>query len=295
MDTQHIRFVRAVVEQGNISAASRELGTTQPALTKIISRVEDLVGVRLFDRSARGVSLTPFGRLFLEKTQVIEQQMMHLEQEVRARKSGISGTIALGVGQFWLGPILPRVIGRLSVDSPDIQVKVRTGPREELLQQLKLGMLDMVLGRITDDLPEQMIGEALAEVRLFLVARKGHPLEKRVQAPSLEELNSFGWILPPRADPTMRYAFTQHGLEPPTARVEVVSHNVIVGVLQFSDMVTIMPDITVNSLSPELCRLNVDWLEWTRDAGVISMAERTLLPCCSRFLALLREETAGEA
>ena len=63
METQHIRFVRSVAKHGSISAAAREHGMTQSALTKIVSRAGGLVGARLFDRKSRGVELTHFSQL----------------------------------------------------------------------------------------------------------------------------------------------------------------------------------------------------------------------------------------
>jgi molybdate transport repressor ModE-like protein len=78
MDTLHIRFMRTVAEHGNISAAARELGITQPALTKIVSRVEDQMGARLFDRRPRGVTVTPFGELVLRRLDRVEYEMLSL-------------------------------------------------------------------------------------------------------------------------------------------------------------------------------------------------------------------------
>ncbi|XWN28951.1 MAG: LysR family transcriptional regulator [Devosia sp.] len=294
MDIHHIRFVRAVADQSNISAAARELGLTQPALTKIISRVEDQVGAKLFDRGPRGVTLTPFGEVFLERMAVVEQEFTMLDKEVRARKSGLSGTITLGVGQFWLGRILPLVIARLAESTPDVQVKIYTGAREDLLERLKRGEVDVMLARITDDLPGGMEGEALAEVRMFVMARKGHPLE-RADKVTPDTLSPYGWILPPLTDPTIRYAFTDVGVTPPRARLEAVSHNLIFSILQASDMVTIVPDMTANAVPEGLCRLRAEWLQWSCSVGVIRYPDRSLLPCCEAFLTALRTATEGLA
>ncbi|MEM7462670.1 MAG: LysR family transcriptional regulator [Pseudomonadota bacterium] len=103
METKHIRFIRCVAEHGNISSASREIGITQPALTKIVSRVEDVVSAKLFERGPRGVRLTPLGRLFLERMDGVEREMHNFASEIQAYKRGIAGTVRLGVGQFWLG------------------------------------------------------------------------------------------------------------------------------------------------------------------------------------------------
>ncbi len=84
METNQIQFLRTVAEHGNISSAAREIGLTQPALTKIVLRVEDIVGAKLFDRKSRGVRLTPFGDMFLHRMETVEREMLSLTHEVRA-------------------------------------------------------------------------------------------------------------------------------------------------------------------------------------------------------------------
>jgi DNA-binding transcriptional LysR family regulator len=293
MDTQHIRFVRSVAERGNISAAARELGITQPALTKIVSRIEDLLGTRLFDRMPRGVALTPFGELVLSRLDKVEHEMLSLSNEIRAMKAGLSGTVSIGVGQFWLGRIVPNVVAKLMQTSPDIQTKIVTGNRDELLESLLRGKIDLVLGRITEDLPEGVVGEALGDVRLFLTVREGHPLASLKRPVRPEDLRSYSWVLPPSSDPTaihINRAFNDLGFSPGPVAVEALSQNLIAGLLQTTDMITAMPEITVSTFAEGLRRLNADWLEWSSKAGVISVKDRSVLPCTTHFLELLRQE-----
>lgn len=291
METQHIKFLQTVAELQNISAAARDLGMTQPALTKIVSRVEDQVGAKLFDRGPRGVSLTPLGEMCLQRMERVEREMTSLSNEVRSHKHGVSGTVSLAVGQFWLGRILPKVIVKLHGLAPDIQVRIRTGAREDLLMSLKNGEIDLMLGRITRDMPEGIVGEELAEVRMFLIARAGHPLAGLKRSVTPEELVEFGWVLPPRSDPTIRYAFTEFGLEPPVATVEAVSRQFIDSILPESDFLTVIPGINGRQVGPDLAIIRADWLNWSSKAGVMMARDRQLLPCCQRFLEILRNDT----
>jgi DNA-binding transcriptional LysR family regulator len=220
----------------------------------------------------------------------VEQEMLNLANDVHARKSGMSGTVLLGVGQFWLGRILPKVIGRLARECPDIHVRIRTGPRDENLDRLKKGKIDYMLGRITEDLPEGMEGEALAEVRFFMLVRKGHPLLSLKRPVRPKDIEPYGWVLPPKDDPTIQFAFVERGLEPPPPRVEAISQNLVMGLLQETDFVTVMPEMMVNQMSDGMARLRADWLGASRSAGVIRMTDRSLLPCCDKFLDFLRAE-----
>lgn len=70
--------------------------------------------------------------------------------EIKARKSDLSGTISLAVGQLWQGSILPQVIASMAAALPDVQFKIITGPRELLLERLRSGEVDLMLGRRAD-------------------------------------------------------------------------------------------------------------------------------------------------
>jgi DNA-binding transcriptional LysR family regulator len=295
METHHIPFLRAVAEHRTISGAARELGMTQPALTKIIARTEDLLGARLFDRQPRGVVLTPFGRLFLQRMDKVERELLNLRSEIEAMKTGLSGTITIGVGQFWIGQIVPCVIVKLLETAPDVQVKVITGTRDQLLIDLQRGKIDLMLGRFADDLPEEFQSEPLSNVDIYLTVREGHPLAALNRKITLEDIEPYHWILPPPNDPTAIYlkqVFNEVFQAPPPSAVEAVSQNFIIALLQASDMITAMPGIMINPPASGLSRLQTDWLRWPRSAGVISVKGQVLLPCGTRFLELMRAEMA---
>jgi DNA-binding transcriptional LysR family regulator len=71
----------------------------------------------------------------------IDREMRFLMADVRSLETGLSGRVAVGVGQFWIGHIVPRVIGRLRREAPDVQVQILTGTRDQLLGLLQRGLL----------------------------------------------------------------------------------------------------------------------------------------------------------
>ena len=293
METQHFRYVRVIAAHGSISAAARELGLTQPALTKILSRIEDQTGGRLFERRARGVSLTPVGELFLERMERVDREMRFLRADVQSLQSGLSGRVAIGVGQFWIGHIVPLVVNRLRAEAPGVQIAIQTGARDQLLDLLLRGEIDLMLGRFAEDMPATVTAQPLADVRLYLTVREGHPLTALRRPIAPDDLRGFSWVLPPPADPTAIHVaevFREKMGEPITAAVEAVSMNVVAALLASSDLIAILPGIAVNSAMPGLARLECDWLDWTREAGVIRVVRTRLPASVDRFLRLLREE-----
>jgi DNA-binding transcriptional LysR family regulator len=288
MDVHKVALVRRIAELGNLSAAARDLRLSQPALTKILARLEDEVGARLFERSPRGMVPTPAGRFFLSRMQRFEADMRSLTRDLHALGAGQDGEVSLGVGQFWLGRLLPSAIGRMARLAPNVRFRILAGSRTESIVRLRSGDVDLVLGRIADDMGDDLLGEAMAHVSMSLVVRADHPLAVSGAPVSFEDTRPFGWVLPADSDPTTQYAFVENGLPTPRAVVLTVAHSLTVAILQDTDYITVMPEIAGNRLPDGLCRLPADWLGWSRRAGVIRLRDRTLLPCCDIFVDQLR-------
>lgn len=292
MDTFHIRFIRRVAEHGNITATAREIGISQPALTKIISRMEDHVGARLFDRGRHGVTLTPFGEVFLRRMNSVELAMVNLANDVKAMKAGLTGTVSIGVGQFWLGRLLPKAVARLNDEMPDIRVKISTGSSDEMLRRMIDGELECVLGRINEDMPDPVVGEPLVNIQLALLVGSHHPLVRLERPIEPADLKPYGWVLPPASDPSVRQLgqhLAKSGIALKDAHVEVVSKAATYGILAETNLMTALPDIEINDQPKGITRLKAPWITWSRQAGFMRVKDRPLLPYTERLLWTLRD------
>src|SRR5689334_10300806 len=93
-----LRPFLAVARTGNLSAAARELSLSQPALTKSVRKLEEIVGVPLFERRARGMTLTGSGTALLAHARRIEAQCRFADAEIGAIARGEAGSIRIGAG-----------------------------------------------------------------------------------------------------------------------------------------------------------------------------------------------------
>ena len=118
-------FVRAV-DSGGFSAAARELGLTPSALSKLISRLEDRLGVRLLHRTTRRLHLTPEGEAFYQSARLILTAMDDAEAEVRANSAGPRGVLRLHCGSAFgvhqLTPAVPRFLARYPQMELDLHI-----------------------------------------------------------------------------------------------------------------------------------------------------------------------------
>ena len=197
-----IKFL-AVAETGAILSAADKLGITQPALSRVVARLERQFGGRLFDRMSTGVRLTPLGAVVADLARHILYEIEIAEEKISATLSGRTGCLRVTAGPMWMGAILPDAIARFHETCPGVELKLKTTPVSEGVRLLANGDSDLHCGGIcgTEPLPQFLRSERFLEMTWGIVAHKDHPLH--AGGVSDEALANYPWIdydAPLRAD-----------------------------------------------------------------------------------------------
>lgn len=223
LQLRHLHCFLAVARLGHLGRAAEALAISQPAVTKTLADLEDLLGLRLFERGRRGARLTPAGQGFLRHA---SQVMAALDQALESVAPGQAPTVLrLGALPTVVNAIVAAGVRSLGLPG-GTTVRVETGANRELLARLQRGDLDAVVGRLSE--PERLQGltfEHLYAEPLIVAVRPGHPLlDKR--RPSPAQLAPHDWILP-LADTMIRHnadSWLQgHGVLPQGAVIETLS------------------------------------------------------------------------
>lgn len=190
---RHIRAFLDIASEGNLSAAARRQGISQPALSRTLAELEDLLAVSLFRRERRRLVLTGEGAVFRRHASI---GLQALEAGAAALRPGGGGdTIRVGILPTAATRLFPRVALRFRAVQPDTILTIETGPHSYLMRLLREGDIDLMIGRMP--VAEEMAGlafEHLYEEEIVLVARAGHPLATE-PLPAL--LKAVPLILPP--------------------------------------------------------------------------------------------------
>jgi LysR family pca operon transcriptional activator len=223
---RHLHCFLAVAQHHSLQKAAEVLSITQPAVSKTIKELEDILQVHLFVRGRKGAALTREAELFLRHAGTSVSALRQAVDSMAQVRDHGSAMIAIGVLPTLAPSFVPRVLLAFHRAFPEVQVSVITGTNPQLLTQLRQRELDLVLCRLSD--PEQMVGlsfEHLYTDPLVLVVRPGHPL---LSAPTLElaRLRSFTAVLPLKGSVIRHTADTfaiTHGIAPIADFIETLS------------------------------------------------------------------------
>lgn len=173
-------YVVAVATHRHFGRAAKAVHVSQPALSGQIKKVEDFLGVRVFERSKRQVLLTPAGEKVVAQARVVLEEAQKIAALVDDREEPLAGTFNLGAIAT-LGPYyLPYVLGPLRKKFPRLKLFIKEGLTDTLLQDLKAGTLDAVLASPTFT-DEQVTSVPLFVEPFLLAAPAQHGLAAKAQ------------------------------------------------------------------------------------------------------------------
>ena len=303
---RHLQLLVALDDLRNTGRAAEHLNISQPAVSKALGELQRGLGVRLFERTARGVTPTPYGECLVAHARSIIEQLAKVREELRGLQSGVTGKVRLGALSATVHTLIPRSLALLKARAPRTNVFVREGPLEALLPELALGRLDLIVGRLPHHHARDVEEKVLAAHPVVLVTRPRHPLTRRRKL-AWQDLAEFPWVLPAMdsllREPVER-AFQQHGLAIPGDHIETISVHVTSGYVQMTDAIGAMArDVAlyyrrlgVVAVLPlrfprEAQPLGVTWSRARR----LTPSARLMMQCLEQAAKTPGEDAAGNA
>jgi DNA-binding transcriptional LysR family regulator len=162
-----------VAERRSVSRAAEALFLTQPALTARVQRLERDLGAQLFVRTSRGMKLTEAGEAFLPYAFRALDALADGRMQVNALERGGAGRLAIGAAPAVGTYVLPSLLKRFALSHPRVEVRVRTGHSEEILELVLREQVD--IGLVRSLRHRDIASTPLYEDRLILVVDPEHP------------------------------------------------------------------------------------------------------------------------
>ncbi len=243
MELRHLRYFVAVAEELNFTRAAERLHIAQPPLSRQIQQLEEEIGVLLFERGSRPLTLTEAGRFFHAHARQLLAQTAELASMTQ-RVGQIERRLSIGFVASTLYGMLPKVIRRFRVEYPMVDLTMHEMTTMDQIQALKDGRIDVGFGRIRYEDPN-VRRILLRDERLMVALPSGHPLLGAKPAASLRDLVGDTLIIYPRA-PRPSYAdqvlalFHDRALEPASI-YEARELQIALGLVAAGEGVSVVP------------------------------------------------------
>ncbi|NLP63129.1 LysR substrate-binding domain-containing protein [Paraburkholderia sacchari] len=317
LKTRQLLLVVALAEEGNIHRAAAALNMTQPAASKLLRELEEMLGAVLFERLPRGMRPTLYGDALIRHARAVLGSLDQAQEELLALKAGRLGHVAVGAITSPGVRVLPAAVAAVKRAHANMRVSVEIDASNALLEHLAQDKLDVVLGRLSAEHDKlQLRYEPLTGEPVCAVVRPGHPLLEPAHSPlsggtpddaqarttahaplALADVARAAWVVPPVGS-VLRHRFElmfqRASLAPPSNVVETPALLFITRVLEQSDMIAVLTEDVARYYAahgmvavlplPMDCQMD--------DFGIITRADRLLSPAAQIMIDVLREVSA---
>ena len=188
LETKRLRYIVEVSKSGSITTAAETLSITQSALSQNIAEIEDVLGVKLFNRLPRGVLLTEAGEIFVARAKSILYEIDELFSDVLESQQLVTGRLKIGVTPAGFIAHLRRTITDIATEYPGIAIETVSGSADQLCPMLVHGELNLVVG-MTSTLSrwKELQIKQMVPLHVAILVRKNHPLT-RLKEPKEQDL-----------------------------------------------------------------------------------------------------------
>lgn len=293
LKTRQLLLMVALAEEGNIHRAAQVLNMTQPAASKLLKDLEDVLEVPLFERLPRGMRPTWYGETMIRHARVALASLNQAHDELTALKAGRFGQVSVGAITAPGLVLMPPAVALVKAEHPSLNVSLQIETSDVLMERLSHGKLDMIVARLFAQHDKSDLRyEVLAEEPVSAITRPGHPL-LNVSQLGLRDVVSSGWILPP-AGSVLRHRFElmfqEENLEPPVNVIETSALLFITKMLQQSDMIAVVAsDVARYYASHGIVSILPIDLPCHMDAfGLITRTDKLLSPAAKVMLKALK-------
>jgi len=289
IDLRDLRYFETIAELGHVRKASEQLHLSQPALSKCIRRLEEILGVPLFERAGRGIQLTAVGEVLLQQARKLNNITENSLREVSEFARGETGLVRIGCGPVMAESLMPSICELAMRYMPRVRLQITLGMNYFLRDQLRQGNLDLIFG-LVPEADAEFVMRPLMDDTVVVAASRAHPLFRKRKV-NIGDLLDYQWVLPIHAVASRQWldeAFRSRGLGLPQAQIEANTIPLLLTMIAKSVLLCFVSRHTLayQLHTPRLEELKIDATTMQRKLG-LSMMHGSLSPAVARFVDLL--------
>lgn len=295
LDPKHLATLQVIRERGGLTAAAAILGTSQPALSRLIAEMEVRLGAPLFDRSSRPWRMTALGDSLASQGNAVRMAVSRANHAVEQFKGGTEGLIKLGATPYLTDAILTPLVAKFLGTVDDVRVDESLAYTAQLLRRLQRREIDLVIAPVdTMDITQGLESRRLVRARNIIACRQDHPLMS-VNKLEKEALLEYPWIAPPVGSPLeadMRNVINDLGERNIRTAFTGGSLLSVMQILEDSDCLTTLPEYFMAKLKPryQIAALALELSVPTRSIAMITNSDDVRSNLLTVFLDFMESE-----
>ncbi|MET0278667.1 MAG: LysR family transcriptional regulator [Pseudorhodoplanes sp.] len=299
MNSATLDYFLAAYRHRSIGKACRELGLSQPALSKTIRRLEDELRVQLFERTPVGIEPTSYGHTLARRANIISNEIGRAASEIATLRGHIGGEARIGVGPALASSLVSEALAAFLRERRQMVIHLSEGLYETLSEAVAAGRYDFAITtRPTAPIATELSAKLLFKDQFVFAGGANHPLAKQINTKRRKiqpsDLLEYPFVLPPRGGilwPRFVEVFERLGLQPPRPQVETNSAGCMIAMLRTGAYLSLVPLYLVEHdvKRRELGVFKVAGMEFDRDVIVLRRAQSALAPAAEAFLGFLTE------
>jgi DNA-binding transcriptional LysR family regulator len=290
---QHLKVVMAVAERGSMQRAARHLAISQPVVSKIVAELEDMLGVRLFDRSPQGVEPTRYGRALLKRAIAVFDELRASVDEIRFLADPTGGELHIGSTEPLLAGFGLAVMERLWQQHPLINFRVvEAGSSVLLTRDLPERHIDLALVPLVGGVvPDGQEATILFQDRLRVVVGTKSPWARRRRV-TLADIANEPWCVARSAIGSLvTDAFGASGLPAPRIAVTATTAHLLFQLLESGRFVGHFGERLLHFYASRfaLKTLPIELPAKPFSVAVVTLKNRTISPVAQLFIDCARD------
>jgi DNA-binding transcriptional LysR family regulator len=245
LDPRQLKVFLAIAKSGSLGLAAEALHVTQPALSRILKRLETQLGVQLFERRTTGMELTTYGQALLPHANSLNAEAALAIEHIHSLRGLSQGTLRIGAVGSVAVMLLPAVLDKILTQWPQLHVQITEAVEDVLEVALTHNTLDVAIcGAIPESDDIVQVAEHRFTDRHAVISSASHPLQQQTRI-KIQDAMKYQWIMP-SADAEPRRQFNaligKLGLEAPRIAMETRSPSVIKAIVAQTQFLGWLPE-----------------------------------------------------
>jgi DNA-binding transcriptional LysR family regulator len=293
VEFRDIEYFAVLAEHGNVGRAAEALGLSAPALSVSLRRLETAMRVKLFNRTPKGVELTPTGSALLAQVKRLRLAREDVLREATDLSEGRAGHLRIGAGPAACIALLPLACEELVRELPAVTLKIVVGTLPPLIEQLRNGESDLAVMPLPTTPNHDLIQETLYDDQMVVYCSIHHHLAKKRNRLTLADIAEEEWASTQTTLPSselLNRVLRENGFPARKVRVEAASHQIVNHLVATSNLLGFNSRFVVRQATPRyrFAELRIRELAHARHQGLLYRKDGYLSPAARRFVEILR-------